>query len=273
MHWARGECALLGLIDGDDVVDGTVVRMPKAYPVYDSEYRDALAEIREWLRLQTPQPPVDRAQWPALLQQPGPLDADSRVRGSQHRRGRRNPRRLGASMSRPKYHEVNRASGSAAVSGERSVPQRAGEPTVADLVGDAFARYDAVALGAALAMLCAAGLFIATAALLLEGGPAIGLNLSLAGNYLFGYEVSWTGALIGAAEAGAVGFFLGWLIAKLANRVIGAEQRRFTQTDECADRAFSNRRCDRWPLARNNGPRSAPPWCACGRACSRWSSP
>ena len=29
-----------------DVVDGTVVRMPKAYPTYDGQYREHLDEIR-----------------------------------------------------------------------------------------------------------------------------------------------------------------------------------------------------------------------------------
>ena len=45
----RRECALLGLLDESEVIDGTVVRMPKAYPVYAGEYRDALTTIRAYL--------------------------------------------------------------------------------------------------------------------------------------------------------------------------------------------------------------------------------
>jgi protoporphyrinogen oxidase len=45
----RREMAAIGLIDPDKVVDGTVVRMPKAYPVYDEGYLDALAVVREYL--------------------------------------------------------------------------------------------------------------------------------------------------------------------------------------------------------------------------------
>ena len=39
----------LGLVHEQHVIDGTVVRMPKAYPVYDRGYQDALATVREFL--------------------------------------------------------------------------------------------------------------------------------------------------------------------------------------------------------------------------------
>ena len=43
------ECATLNLIDPDQVATGTVLRMPKAYPVYDSGYARHVALIREYL--------------------------------------------------------------------------------------------------------------------------------------------------------------------------------------------------------------------------------
>jgi len=43
---ARRELASLGLADADKVVDGAVVRMPKAYPIYDGTYRDHLDVVR-----------------------------------------------------------------------------------------------------------------------------------------------------------------------------------------------------------------------------------
>jgi len=46
----RREIDSIGLVKASDVVDGCVVRMPKAYPVYDDTYRDHLAVIRDWLR-------------------------------------------------------------------------------------------------------------------------------------------------------------------------------------------------------------------------------
>ncbi|MGQ0713959.1 MAG: NAD(P)/FAD-dependent oxidoreductase [Gemmatimonadaceae bacterium] len=46
---ARRELGELGLADPSLVVEGKVVRMPKAYPVYDSTYRAYLDVIRSWL--------------------------------------------------------------------------------------------------------------------------------------------------------------------------------------------------------------------------------
>jgi protoporphyrinogen oxidase len=43
------ELAVLGLVDSGDVEDGAVVRMPKAYPVYDGVYVEAVDAIREFL--------------------------------------------------------------------------------------------------------------------------------------------------------------------------------------------------------------------------------
>jgi protoporphyrinogen oxidase len=44
------EIAAIGLVLPSEVVDGCVVRMPKAYPVYDDDYQNHLAVIRTWLK-------------------------------------------------------------------------------------------------------------------------------------------------------------------------------------------------------------------------------
>ena len=46
---AGEELKKLDLVGDAEVVDGTVIRQPKAYPVYDHEYRDALEILRVWL--------------------------------------------------------------------------------------------------------------------------------------------------------------------------------------------------------------------------------
>lgn len=46
---AARELEALGLASAADVVDGTVVRMPKAYPIYDAEYREHLDGVREFI--------------------------------------------------------------------------------------------------------------------------------------------------------------------------------------------------------------------------------
>jgi protoporphyrinogen oxidase len=44
---ATKELKELKLAKDIKVVDGTVIRMPKAYPIYDAEYRDCLDKVRE----------------------------------------------------------------------------------------------------------------------------------------------------------------------------------------------------------------------------------
>lgn len=45
----RRELEQLGLAQASEIVDGTVVRMPKAYPVYDATYAQCLGTVREFL--------------------------------------------------------------------------------------------------------------------------------------------------------------------------------------------------------------------------------
>ncbi len=49
IHLGTQECARLGLIDPREVEDGTVVRMEKAYPVYDLSYQDHVKTVRRYL--------------------------------------------------------------------------------------------------------------------------------------------------------------------------------------------------------------------------------
>jgi protoporphyrinogen oxidase len=46
---ATKELGMLGLVNPKDVEDGAVVRMPKAYPIYDSVYVEAVNTIREFV--------------------------------------------------------------------------------------------------------------------------------------------------------------------------------------------------------------------------------
>ena len=46
---ASSELKTLGLAGSARVIDGAVVRMPKAYPIYDSTYRDNLSAVRAFV--------------------------------------------------------------------------------------------------------------------------------------------------------------------------------------------------------------------------------
>jgi protoporphyrinogen oxidase len=43
---AKAECAKIGIVRPQDVIDACVVRQPKAYPVYDDDYRENMRLIR-----------------------------------------------------------------------------------------------------------------------------------------------------------------------------------------------------------------------------------
>lgn len=49
LEMARREITQLGLAQASDVVDGTVVRMPKAYPMYDPGWSETVDVIRKYL--------------------------------------------------------------------------------------------------------------------------------------------------------------------------------------------------------------------------------
>jgi hypothetical protein len=79
---------------------------------------------------------------------------------------------------------------------------------------------DAVALAVALGTVCAVGLFLMTAVLLVKGAPPgmhVGPNLGVLGVYLPGYSVSWGGSVVGALYAGIVGAVTGFVWAVMWN--------------------------------------------------------
>ncbi len=219
----KKECDFLGLAPADKVIDGTVIRVPKAYPVYDDIYQDALAEIRGWLDQIT------------NLQLIG--------RNGQHRYNNQDhsmvtavyaARNIAAGETEydvwdvnveDEYHEEVQDQGRASAGSDPLVPGQVAERDLTELVQQAFARYDSIALGASLGLVSFLSLFLATALLLVRGGPNVGANLSLLSQYLPNFEVNWLGAFAGSAELGLAAFAFGWVLAKLINGVIFLEQR------------------------------------------------
>ena len=50
IEFAKQEIGKLELVDTENITAGYVVRVPKAYPVYDSEYENSLQEIAKWVQ-------------------------------------------------------------------------------------------------------------------------------------------------------------------------------------------------------------------------------
>ena len=84
------------------------------------------------------------------------------------------------------------------------------------VLAKAFARIDAIALGASTGAVAGLAIWFGTAWLLVKGGAVVGPNLSLLAQYFPGFTVSWTGAAIGLLYGSAAGFAAGWLYATRA---------------------------------------------------------
>lgn len=99
-----------------------------------------------------------------------------------------------------------------------------------------FAPLDKRAFGLALGITAALVLAITTAVDLMRPAPWLALNLL--GHFFAGYNVSWTGLLVGAAWAFVTGFCAGWLLAFLRNFTLAASLfmlRTRAQLDEASD--------------------------------------
>lgn len=89
-----------------------------------------------------------------------------------------------------------------------------------ELLHAAVARLRAGILAVVFALVAGTGLFLATAWLLIRGGDPVGPHLSLLGQYFIGYRVTWPGAFIGFAWAGAVGAVVGAAVGWIYNRMV-----------------------------------------------------
>ncbi len=230
------ECAAIGLVDPLEVTGGTVVRVPKAYPVYPPDYQENLAVLRDWLE--------------------GFENLHCIGRNGQHRYNNQDHSMVTAMLAveniagashdiwnvnvEADYHEEIGAEESAATEGrvahggDPSIPQPA-ELEIEEALRTVFARYDAIALGGATGIVAGVGLFLATAILVLRGGDVIGPNLSLLGHYFFGYQVTWSGAFVGLLEGALGGFAFGAVLAYLINVVVGWHERRLLRQIEVAE--------------------------------------
>jgi len=89
------------------------------------------------------------------------------------------------------------------------------QPPVAIALGPAHKR----ALGAALGIVCGAGVFLITVFHVVLH-PTDGLEIGLLAQYFYGYEVSWQGAFVGLFWGCVTGFVAGWFLAFVRNFVI-----------------------------------------------------
>ena len=201
----KREVDRVGLAKYSDIEDGCVFRVPKSYPIYDSDYREHLAVVRKFVEsvgnLQT----VGRNglhrynnQDHAMLT--GMLAVRNLVRGECND--------LWSVNTDQEYHEEIRVE-----------PERAEElaEVVRETLARGFPKLDGVALGVSMGLLSGFIICLATLVLILKGGDVVGPRLSLMNEYFPGYSVTPGGSLLGLFYGFVAGLLGGWAFAFLRN--------------------------------------------------------
>jgi len=196
---AKRELSALGLVNQNDVEEGTVVRMPKAYPIYNSTFQKSLDVVRQFLNRFDNLQLIGRNGMHKYNNQDhsmltAMLSAEN-ILGANHD--------LWAINVEPEYHE--------------EMTLEPSEEAVLDkLLPGVFSRMDQLGLATAVGSVCGLLIFFLTIGLAIRGGDAR-IYLQLLNQYFFGYTVTLKGALIGMAYSFSWGFLFGWLLAYLRN--------------------------------------------------------
>jgi protoporphyrinogen oxidase len=187
------EIAAIGLARAEEVQEGYVVRVPKAYPIYDSAYRTHLDVLRHHLA--------------------GFDNLQTIGRNGLHRYDNQDHAMLTGMLAirNVAFGEEND------VWGINADPDYQEEIRLQVVLERVFAKLDRFAFGIALGTLAAGLLSAASLFLIAKGGPHVGHNLRLLGQYLPGYEASARGALLGLVYGFFGGFATGWTFAVVRN--------------------------------------------------------
>ena len=207
IEMGRREIDRIGLARSEDVVDGCVVRVEKAYPVYDSDYREYLGVVRQFIDGLENCQTIGRNglhrynnQDHAMLT--GMLAVRNLALGQQND--------LWSVNTDQEYHEEIR----------EKVTEHDLEEVLEGALTQVFLKLDRVAMGLSVGMASGALLFLATLALVLKGGPMVGPTLGLLGQYFPGYTVTGPGSVLGLLYGFVSGFVVGWAFAFLRNATV-----------------------------------------------------
>jgi protoporphyrinogen oxidase len=190
---ATREVAAIGLARADEVEEGYVVRVRKAYPVYDSAYREQLDVLRSFLA--------------------GFTNLQTIGRNGLHRYDNQDHAMLTGMLAVRNVALGERND----VWGVNADPDYQEEIRIETALEQVFAKLDRFAFGVAVGTVAAALLCLASVFLVLKGGPVVGPNLKLLAQYFPGYEASPRGALLGLLYGLVGGFALGWMFALTRN--------------------------------------------------------
>ena len=211
----KREVDRVGLASYTDIEDGCVCRVPKAYPVYDSDYRDYLVTVREFID--------------------GLENFQTIGRNGLHRYNNQDHAMLTGMLAvrnltlgedndlwnvNTDHEYLEEVQVKAEVEVEKVVE------AVEGALARVFLRLDRLAFGLSLGITSGLLLFLATIILVLKGGGAVGPNLQLLSQYFPGYSVTLSGSVLGLGYGFVSGFVAGGGFAFLrtaAGRLPGSQ--------------------------------------------------
>lgn len=200
----KSELEILGLVQASEVEDGLVVRMPKAYPIYDSVYKDSLTVVRQFLQ------ELDNLQFVG--------------RNGMHKYNNQDHSMLTSMLAVENIlgadHDLWKVN-----EGQEYLEEMRKEsetqPAVKEALASLMLRMDQFAFATAVGSVFGLLAFLVTLGLILKGGQGPGLPLQLLEQYFFGYSMTVKGAVIGMVYSFFWGFLFGWLFAYLRNFLFG----------------------------------------------------
>ena len=205
----KREVDRVGLASYTDIEDGCVCRVPKAYPVYDSDYRDYLVTVREFID--------------------GLENFQTIGRNGLHRYNNQDHAMLTGMLAvrnltlgeendlwnvNTDHEYLEEVQVKAEVEVEKVVE------AVEGALARVFLRLDRLAFGLSLGITSGLLLFLATIILVLKGGGAVGPNLQLLSQYFPGYSVTLSGSVLGLGYGFVSGFVAGGGFAFLRNTTL-----------------------------------------------------
>ena len=201
----KRELERIGLASADDVVDGSVFRVQKAYPVYDADYAEYLEIIRNFVnRLENFQTIGRNGLHRYNNQDHSMITGTLAVRNLLF--GETND--LWSVNADAEYHEEIRND------------EKKSVETLQEKITHIFPRLDPVALGLSLGITAGVLIFAATLFLVIQDGWVVGPHLALLSNFLPGFTVTFSGAVAGLLGLFILGFVFGSALAYLRNLAV-----------------------------------------------------
>ena len=225
---AKNELEKLGFAKKSEIIDGTVVRMPKAYPVYDEEYKAALEQIKEFLGKISNLQLVGRNGMHKYNNQDHSM-LTSMLAVKNILGGHFDLWKVNADQD---YHEeikenkqldkqLSDLSSTQPLIPSAFAMKKSSGSLIEKAIIRVFSRLDKFAFAVAVGTASFLFLFLTTIFLVFKGDQNIVQSMLLLNNYFIGYDISIKGAFIGGGYCFLWGFISGWLFAYIRNLSLG----------------------------------------------------